>query len=732
MVCLLLLAAGSSVVSQTQAAPGNSISGTVVDALGAPVEGARVSLSNAQQASFQAAVTDNQGHFEITVVETGSYVLTVRRESYGDVRIAVDVPSDAASSLHLTLPVAPITDKVTVTAEAGQVGIPAQIPQAVNIISDDQIRMRAKSVLAQAANEEVGVALQRTSPTIGGIFIRGLTGKNVNVYVDGIRYTTSTQRGGISTFFNMNDPSGLSAMEILRGPSSAQYGSDSLGGTINLVNRVPFFSATEPEVTGEIGTFYNSPDNSFGGNARVAYGTTKFGLLANVFSRRINTLRAGGILDGHAAVTRFLGLPSDILGEDRIPDSAFTQYGGAIHMNYAPTDRDQFVVRYERSQQDGGKRYDQLLGGDGNLRADLRNFMLDFLYGRYYRQGLGFFDTFTTTFSLNAQREERVNQGGNGNPLGSITSQYEKTYVYGYSFQLTKLFPHDNDFLLGADLYHEHVNAPAYSFSPSSGTVTPSRPRVPNKARYLQYGFFAQDNWDAIPTKLRFSGALRYSVASYESCSCDSPLVNGKPLWPSDSLRAGDFSGRAGVVVTPVSPLSIAFNYSRGYRAPNITDLGTLGLTGDGYEVSAPDVSGLGASVGTTADDTAVSSGQPVVQLESEWTNNYDLAVRYANDRFEFSTTGFIIDFNNTITKQSLILPQGAVGLYLGGQQIISQDPNGVVFVAASSAPVLVRANFGPANIKGFESEMLVKISRDFKFAGNFTYIRAEEEFGMA
>ncbi|HQR40514.1 MAG TPA: TonB-dependent receptor, partial [Blastocatellia bacterium] len=43
-----------------------------------------------------------------------------------------------------------------------------------------------------------------------------------------------------------------------------------------------------------------------------------------------------------------------------------------------------------------------------------------------------------------------------------------------------------------------------------------------------------------------------------------------------------------------------------------------------------------------------------------------------------------------------------------------------------------VRANFGPANIKGFESEMLVKISRDFTFAGNFTYIRAEDEFGMA
>ena len=276
------------------------------------------------------------------------------------------------------------------------------------------------------------------------------------------------------------------------------------------------------------------------------------------------------------------------------------------------------------------------------------------------------------------------------------------------------------------------MNAPAYSFSPSSGTVTPSRPRVPNKARYLQYGFYAQDNWEAVPNMVWLSGSLRYSVASYRAQSSDSPIVNGKPLWPSDSLRAGDFSGRAGIVVAPVAPLHLAFNYSRGYRAPNITDLGTLGLTGDGYEVAAPDVSGLGATIGTSADDKAISSGLPVVQLESEWTNNYDLSVRYNSDRFNFSTTGFIIDFQNTITKQSLILPQGAVGLSLGGQQITNQLANGVVFVAASSAPVLVRANYGPADIKGFESELDARITRDLTFAGNFTYIRAEDDFGMA
>ena len=87
----------------------------------------------------------------------------------------------------------------------------------------------------------------------------------------------------------------------------------------------------------------------------------------------------------------------------------------------------------------------------------------------------------------------------------------------------------------------------------------------------LLFGLFAQDIYEAIPNKLRFSGALRFNVASYLSRATNSPLVGGKPLWPDDNLRAHDFSGRVGFVVTPAKPVSIAFNYSRGFRAPNIT-----------------------------------------------------------------------------------------------------------------------------------------------------------------
>jgi hemoglobin/transferrin/lactoferrin receptor protein len=701
-----------------------SIAGTVKDQEGANVSGAEVALVHPQQAVLRTTVTDASGHFSFDNVAVGAYEIRITQAGFDAHRVSAHVSNGSVAQLDIILDLASISSQVTVTAETGQAQDKDRVPQAVNVISESAIQQRTTAVLAQAADEEAGLALQRTSPTMGEIFVRGLTGKNVAVYVDGVRYTTSTQRGGVGTFFDLNEPSSLSAVEVLRGPNSAQYGSDSLGGVVQLVSRTPIFGGEQPEFHGEVNTFLTSADLSFGGNTSLSYGTRHFGIYGNVAGRRVNTLRSADGLDSHAAVTRFLGLRSDILGT-RLPDTAFTQYGGTAHMNYAPTADQQFVLHYQRGQQDGGKRYDQLLGGDGNLIADLRNLMLDFFYGRYIKQGLGFFDTGSFTFSVNSQREERRNQGGQGNPLGDITHQYERTTSTGFSFYLDKQ-AHRNTFLVGGDVYRERVKAPAHTLNVVTRVDTFSRPRVPNQARYLTFGFYLQDAYDVVPEKLRLSGALRYSVAHYTSRASNSPVIPA--LFPNDSLEVGDFSGRFGAIVTPVRGFSLVFNYSRGFRAPNITDLGTLGLTGDGFEVDFASASALGGSVGTTASDQAVSTGIPVQQQRSEISNNFDFGFRLHRGRINTSLTGFLIDINDAIVKQTLILPAGAVGKFLGDQQITSQLPTGAVFVAASATPVLARVNFTDARLWGLEYELRARLNRQWTLNGNFTYVRAEDK----
>jgi hemoglobin/transferrin/lactoferrin receptor protein len=174
--------------------------------------------------------------------------------------------------------------------------------------------------------------------------------------------------------------------------------------------------------------------------------------------------------------------------------------------------------------------------------------------------------------------------------------------------------------------------------------------------------------------------------------------------------------------------VDLVFNYSRGFRAPNITDLGTLGLTGDGFEVASTDIAALGGFIGSTANDRAVSTGLSIAKQRSEVSNNFDLGLRFHNSRFDTDLTGFLIDLKDTITKQALILPQGAVGKFLADQPIIRQLANGVVFVPLSAAPVLVRANFTDARLFGFEYTLNMRISSAITFGGNFTYLRAKDK----
>ncbi len=705
-----------------------TVSGVVLDASGAVVADASVSLLNAQRIVVAGTKTDAQGRFTMAEVPTGNYLLLVVSRGFADRRMAVNVVASGAEEIKVIVEPRAITEEVTVTANPGLVESIETVSQQVNVIGEKQIDERAKTITAQLANEEVGIHLQRTSPTISGIFIRGLTGNKVNVFIDGVRYSTASMRGGINSFLNLIDQTNLQGVEILRGPNSAQYGSDAIGGSVQFLTLTPTFSADGPALRGKLGTYFNTSDAGFGSNLATSYSTRKFGLVTNFAGRRANTIRTGGGLDSHNAVTRFFGLSSDLVIDDRMPDTAFTQYGGLIKMSYAPASGHQFIVNYARTQQDGGKRYDQLLGGDGNLIADVRNFTLDFAYARYDKVKLGWFDNFTAVYSFNSQREERVNQGGNGNPRGAINHEPERTNANGFQTFVSKQWGARQNLLLGGEYYHEWVDAPSYGFNPVTGVATPRRGRVPHHATFDSGGVYAQDVIELIPDKLRFIGNVRWSAAKYRARAQESLFVATRILFPDDSLRVDDVTFRTGVVVTPFEGLSFSGNVSRGFRAPHITDLGTLGLTGSGFEVAAPDVAGLGGTIGSSAGSDAVSTGLDVTQVQPETSMNYEASARFHNRRFDTDFTFFVNDISDNIVKQALILPQGSVGTLLGTTPITAQGPNGVVFVAASTSPVLVRANLDDARIYGFEHTLDAKIASDWWVGTIFTYIHARDK----
>jgi len=706
--------------------PEGKIKGSVKDSDGKVVSGVSVSLHLPNQAVARATVSDASGNFTLDKIAPGTYQLVVERTGFLTYREAVQLSSGDSKQVPVVLEVNPVAASVTITAEAGQIASTRDIATQVNVIDEQKILERAPEVVAQVVDEEPGVNLQRTSPSLSAVFVRGLTGRNVAVFVDGVRYTTSAQRGGVGTFFSLIEPSSLDTVEILRGPNSSQYGSDVHGGVVNFISQAPRYGSTDGEFHGHSNVFYTSPTNGFGGNTLISYGTKSYGLLLNVNARRISTLHPADGLDYHAAVTRFLGLPSEVFGT-RLPDTGFTQYGGLLRANFNLDDNTQLLFSYARNQQDNAKRYDQLLGGDGNNIADLRNLMTDTFYARLFRQNLWIFDNGSFTVSYNGQREERINQGGQGNPAGTITNQRERTNVFGFNFYLDKQLGDNNTFLFGADVYRDKISAPAFTFDPVARTTVNSRPRIPNGARYLSYGFFAQDNYTVIPDRLRLSGAIRYSVASYESRAADSaPGPNGQPLFPDDSARFDAFSGRFGGVVTVGGGFDVAAKYTRGFRAPNTTDLGVIGLVGTGFEVDAATAAARGGFIGTTSGGDAVSTGIPVTRLGPESSDSFDLSFRYTSNRFSAELTGFTTKLNDVYFDQALVLPPGATGTFLGSEEIIAQNANGLVFVGiAPTNPVLVRVNFDDARMNGVEADARARFTDQWSATGNFTYVRA-------
>jgi outer membrane receptor protein involved in Fe transport len=542
-----------------------------------------------------------------------------------------------------------------------------------------------------------------------------------------VRYTTSAQRGGVSTFFNMVEPQALESIEVVRGPSSAEYGSDALGGTVQLVTRAPSFDPSGESVSGSWSATGGSADLSFGSALVGRYSAPTLGVALTLAGRRVNTQRAANGEDSRNAVTRFLGLPSDsALDEGRLPDTAFTQYGGQLRGNWAITPTAQLVFGYLRGQQDGGKRYDQLLGGDGNLVADLRNLMADHLYARLDKAGLGFLERVTFSYSYSAQREERRNQGGNGNPLAAINHEPERTAAHGFQATAGRSIGR-HSLTLGADLFLESIAAPSFGTNPATGATTVRRGRVPDDPHYDHGGVFLQDVFEAVPGRLRLNAAVRFSSASYSVDASRTLTGTGAPLWPADSYDASAPTFRAGVLFTPPGPLSAAVNVSRGFRAPDITDLGTFGLSGSGYEVSNREVEGLGALVGTTADAAAVSTGRAVAVLEPESSLSYELTLRYRSRRVRADVTAFQNDVTDNIAKQTLILPQGAVGLSLAGEEVTRQLPTGAVFVAVSANPVLVRTNFEEARIRGLEASFGAELTPSLFVSGIATWLDAED-----
>jgi vitamin B12 transporter len=205
------------------------VRGTVTDPLGAVVAGAKVQLIQGTKV-VAFTVTDPDGTFEIRSTEPGRFVLLTSAVSFTP-GISADFYGGRTDVVthNVTLSVATVTTDVSVTAT----GIPTPIQQVSSAIS--LIPMSALSTRVGVVDElrqSPGVAVIQTGQTGGAtsLFVRGGNSDANLVLVDGI---AAEDVGGRFDFGTVSS-TGLSGLELYRGPNSALYGSDAGASVVSL------------------------------------------------------------------------------------------------------------------------------------------------------------------------------------------------------------------------------------------------------------------------------------------------------------------------------------------------------------------------------------------------------------------------------------------------------------------------------------------------------------------
>src|SRR5881394_573164 len=198
---------------------GDTLSGRVADPAGNPVAGATVTVVELHR----VAVTRADGAYRFADLPPGRYTITVR--GLGFAPVARDVAVRGATGLSVTLTRTAIwVEPVTVTA--------TRAPLPAEALSEDRLRREQSVSLAHALANLPGVSALTTGQQIGKPVIRGLTGPRVLVLEDGSRledYSWSDEDGPSV------DARLAQRVEVIRGPASVLYGSDALGGVVNVI-----------------------------------------------------------------------------------------------------------------------------------------------------------------------------------------------------------------------------------------------------------------------------------------------------------------------------------------------------------------------------------------------------------------------------------------------------------------------------------------------------------------
>ena len=510
-------------------------------------------------------------------------------------------------------------DPLVVTATRGPREV-SKIPQPVSVVQRRDLVQQIPNTVTDLFRALPGLDVTGVGVNQGRPEIRGQRGQRILLLEDGLRLNNFRRQQDFGELPALVDVNGVDRVEVVRGPASVLYGSDAIGGVVNIITRTP-----QAEGFHGIGSLrYGSVESQKAGSARVFGRSGAF------------TLRAGGTLrdaDAYEAPAGSFGaitLDREVLVQgtgvrDRAMDvrlgwepeghhstyAKFETYtaddagfGSVDPAAYAP---DQPDIRITYPKQRWSKLTAGYLGRD--LATPLADQVSIQAYGQDNERNLDF----------------ALDQAlGPGASLSILQQNYTNIRTYGMRAEARKLATPGLLFTYGVDAVREraegtdHNSTTVVGFGPTQEESS-DRPQLPTST-FLTAGAFAQSEIQATD-RLSFVAGGRYQTARAETFATPG-LEDLQPTTITD----GTFVAAVNGLYELGGGLSLVASAGRAFRSPNLIERFFDGPTpeGSGYQVANPD-------------------------LKAETSFNVDLGMRYRNDRVSLEAFGFRNKINDGI-----------------------------------------------------------------------------------
>jgi len=527
---------------------------------------------------------------------------------------------------------------VVVSASRQQIST-LKTPYSVSVFQQKDIEKLASRATPDMLSNIPGVFVQKTNLGGGSAFVRGLTGNQTLLIIDGIRFNNSTFRYGPNQYLNTIDPSIISKVELLKGSGSVQYGSDALTGVVNFFTLQPEFTA-QKTFGGQLSARVATEGMELSEQFKMTYSSENTGIVFVGANKQFGDILRGGGL----GLQRPTGYNEwDYFGKIRQQLSKIWVLEGLIQA----TQQTQVPVFH---------------------KVQLENFKINEMdlqkYQRSYLKAIGqyenpIFKKIELSLSQQTSIEQRKLQK---NASTTLRAERDEINTLGILADVQSQFSSTWSAHSGIDYFNDRINSSREDNNLTNNSIKALRGLYPNNAGYQYQSVYSIHHLDLDAWQVETGLRYHQNVASLPDTTLGLTQVKSSALVYSLGVARAISQG-----------ISLYANTSSGFRAPNMDDLGSLGIVDFRYEL-------------------------PAFDLKPEYSQNYEVGIKISKAKFFQELTLFQTDLENLITR---IKTSNVIQAY----------------------PVYEKRNVDKAFLRGGEWSGRYELSNSFSAKANISYV---------